>query len=112
MHRLSVEHGSVGNGCETASEIWGLRNRGRRKMTTTKITMTTDPRLAIQFATKKRAVAAAKGIGWLAKDATAIEVMGFKLWTIGDDHGGYLTRTGYAYAAQQRHLLPASGYVD
>ncbi len=65
------------------------------------ITMTTDPRLAIQFRTRKQATEAAKSIKWLSKDVTQIEVMGFQLWTIGDDHCRYLTRTGYAYA---RHL--------
>jgi hypothetical protein len=66
-----------------------------------KITMTTDPRLAIQFRTRKEAVQAAKSIKWLSKDVTSIEVMGFNLWTICDDHMRFLTKTGYAYA---RHL--------
>lgn len=63
------------------------------------ITLTTnDPRLALQFSSKKEAVTASKSIGWFSKDAIRIEAMGFQIWTIGDDHGRYLTRTGYAYA--------------
>ena len=68
------------------------------------ITLTTNPRLAIQFSTRKEAAAAALSIKWLAKDATSIEVMGFQIWTIGDDHGRYLTKTGYAYARHIRGL--------
>jgi hypothetical protein len=69
-----------------------------------KITLTTDTRLAIQFPTKQAARNAAKDIGWQAKDATPIEIMGFKLWSIWDDHCRYLTRTGYAYAAHLRGI--------
>ena len=68
------------------------------------ITLTRDLRLAIQFPTKQAARNAAKQIGWQAKDATPIEVMGFKLWSIWDDRCRYLTRTGYAYAAHLRGI--------
>ena len=69
-----------------------------------KITLTADPRLAVQFRTKAEASKAAKAIGWFAKDATEIEVLGFRLWTISDDHCRFLTRTGYAYAAHLRGI--------
>jgi hypothetical protein len=68
------------------------------------ITMTTDSRLAIQFASKKEAINAAKSIGWRVSDAYSIEVMGFKLWTIANEHCQYLTKTGYAYARHLRGL--------
>ncbi len=69
-----------------------------------KITLTHDPRLAIQFRTKGEASKAAKAIGWLSRDVTKIEVMGFQLWTICDDHCRFLTKTGYAYAAHLRGI--------
>jgi hypothetical protein len=56
---------------------------------------TRDPRRAIQFTTKKAAVQAAQAIGWLAKDAQPIEVMGFALYTIGVDHCRFLTPVAF-----------------
>lgn len=66
------------------------------------ITMTTDPRLAIQFRTRKEAALAAKSIGWRVSDAYPIEVMGFKIWTIANEHCQFLTRTGYAFARSEK----------
>jgi hypothetical protein len=62
---------------------------------------TRKPNEAVQFRRKPEAIAAAKSIGWLSKDATRIEVMGFQLWTVGDDHGQFLTRQGYEDLCKQ-----------
>ncbi len=61
-----------------------------------------DPHWAKQFRTKQDAVRAAKAIGWLAKDATRIDVMGFLMWAIADDHRVFLTDAGYSALLQAR----------
>ena len=47
---------------------------------------THNPRQALQFPTKKQAVTAARAIGWSPSDAMEVDVMGFRLWVIADDH--------------------------
>jgi len=54
--------------------------------------MTKNIRQAVQFATRKDAALAANVIGWPRKDASPIEIMGFKLWSLMDDQCNYLTR--------------------
>lgn len=55
---------------------------------------TTNPRLAKQFATRKDAVAAAVSIRWRRSDVMSVDVMGFKLWVVADDHCRMLTSAG------------------
>lgn len=50
-----------------------------------------DPRKAKQYATRKDAVADAKAIGWQVNDVNPVEVMGFKLYCISDEHMNLLT---------------------
>ncbi len=64
--------------------------------------MTTNVRQAIQFATRKDAVIAAKVIGWQASDATSIDIMGFRLWSISDEHGRYIERDEFNRLATLR----------
>lgn len=76
--------------------------------------LTRQPAEAIQFNTKREAIAGARSIGWLSKDATQIDVMGFRLWTIGDDHGNYVERRSFADAQRSRHNpagYPGTGTV-
>lgn len=54
------------------------------------VTLTRDPRSAMQFGSKAEAAAMAKTIGWRASDATQIDVMGFRLWAIADDNMNYV----------------------
>jgi len=68
--------------------------------------MTKEPRMAVQFPTRKSAAQHAALIGWPVSDARPIEVMGFKLWTIMDDHTSMLTWPGYTA------LLAARGTAD
>ena len=56
---------------------------------------THNPRQALQFPTKKQAVAAARAIGWSPKDATEVDVMGFRLWVLADDHMRMLRSNHY-----------------
>lgn len=60
------------------------------------ILLTSEKRLAMQFRTRKEAADAAKRIHWAPKTAIRIEIMGFYIWALADDHMRYLTRTGYA----------------
>lgn len=54
-----------------------------------------------QFASKKEAVEAIRKIGgYRAKDATRVDILGFKLWVIADDHLLALTDEGYRRALQ------------
>ena len=72
--------------------------------------MTTNIREAIQFATKKDATIAAKVIGWRVSDALPIEIMGFRLYSIGDEHGRFLTKDEFNRLATERAsaLTPAT----
>lgn len=66
--------------------------------------MTVDPRRAKQFYRKHEAVVAARSIGWRAKDATEITVMGFRLYTIADDHGRMLTPAAFESLLSERTI--------
>ncbi len=50
----------------------------------------------VQFSTRRRAEQAAQSIGWMACDATEVDVMGFRIWTITDPHGNAVTHEGFA----------------
>ena len=50
---------------------------------------------AKQFITKKEAEDAALSIGWRRSDAQRIEVMGFQMWAIEDEHCSFLTIAGF-----------------
>ncbi len=56
------------------------------------ISTTKDPRKALQFRTKPEAVAYAKSIGWQSNDARRVDVMGFLIWVVMDDHGSMVSR--------------------
>jgi hypothetical protein len=66
--------------------------------------MTKDIRQAVQFPSHKQAVIAAKVIGWQVSDATEIEIMGFRLWSIQDSQCNYLTREEFERLATARAL--------
>lgn len=66
--------------------------------------MTKNVRQAIQFPSRKQAVIGAKVIGWQAQDATEIDIMGFRLWSIADQHGNYLTREEFDQLATSRAI--------
>lgn len=51
----------------------------------------------VQFRTRKEAERAARSIGWSACDATEIDVMGFRLWTIMESHNLAVTRDGFTF---------------
>jgi hypothetical protein len=57
--------------------------------------MTHDARRALQFVSRKKAALAAKRIRWPQTCALNVTVMGFRLWTIADDHMRMLTPEGY-----------------
>lgn len=66
---------------------------------------TKDPRRAKQFATRKDAVAAVKRIGWRISDAQPIDVMGFRLFAIMDEHCRLLTPSGFTELAKHKGAL-------
>lgn len=57
---------------------------------------------AIQFNTKREAVAFAKLVGWQANDAYKTEIMGFRIWVISDPHLNFLTARGALRCLIQR----------
>jgi len=57
-----------------------------------KPTLTKNPREARQFRTRKEAGDYALSIGWQRNDARRIEIMGFLLWAICDEHMNYVAR--------------------
>jgi len=64
------------------------------------ITWTGDAKMAKQFSAKREARDAAR----IAGGAPAkIDVMGFELWALVDDHGRYITETGFAFATNQKN---------
>jgi len=54
------------------------------------VDVTRAPAKAMQFMTRAEAAAMARAIHWRTTDATEIEVMGFRLWAIADDHMNYV----------------------
>ena len=65
------------------------------------IIWTSDKRLAMQFRTRKEAKDCAKLIRFPSKSPISIEIMGFYLWALADDHMRYLTRAGYDYLREE-----------
>jgi hypothetical protein len=59
------------------------------------LTLSSEKRHAVQFRTRKEAADAAKFIHWPPKSAIRIEIMGFYIWALADEHMRYVTRTGY-----------------
>jgi hypothetical protein len=59
------------------------------------IIWSSDKRLAMQFRTRKEAVGCAKLAHIPVKCAIRIEIMGFYIWALADDHMRYITRAGY-----------------
>jgi len=55
-----------------------------------KVSLTREPREAMQFGSKREAQAMARAIGWRPSDAIQIEVFGFSLWAIANDHMSYV----------------------
>ncbi len=66
--------------------------------------MTKNPRQAVQFPSRKQAALAAKVIGWKSTDATEIDIMGFRLWSIQDDQCNFLTRDEFDRLATERAI--------
>jgi len=64
--------------------------------------MTKNIREAVQFPTRKEAAIAANVIGWRTCDVIEIDIMGFRLWSLGDDHGSYLTGAEFNLLATER----------
>lgn len=57
---------------------------------------TLDKRLAKKWCTKKEALQAATIIpGYVKSDVRKIEIMGFRMWGICDDHMVWLSESGY-----------------
>lgn len=52
-------------------------------------------KVIVQFGSRREAERAAQSIGWSACDATEVDVMGFRIWTITDPHGNAVTRDGF-----------------
>jgi hypothetical protein len=83
---------------------------------------TKDPRKAIQFMTKKEAVAAAKKLpGYKPADVIRIDVMGFQMWSIADAHMNYVSREAIkesvtdsfmALIQEAEELCEATGKVE
>ena len=67
-----------------------------------KIIWTHDKRLALQFRTRKDAAQAAKLLGFPAKSPLRIEIMGFYIWALADDHVRFLTKIGEAHLRAER----------
>jgi hypothetical protein len=66
--------------------------------------VTKDAKRAVQFPTRKAAETHARLIGWRVGDAQPITIMGFRLWTIADDHGWMLTWPGLTSLVAARQL--------
>lgn len=56
---------------------------------------TKNPREALQFCTRKQAVAAARAIGWPANAPLEVDVIGFRLWVLADEHTSMLRPEHY-----------------
>lgn len=56
--------------------------------------LTKNSRHAIQFPKKSDAVRFAKSIGWSASSPLRVEIMGFYVWVLSDDHLSFLTARG------------------
>lgn len=65
------------------------------------VVSSTDKRRAMQFRTRKEAADCARAIHWPAKSPIRIEIMGFYLWALADDHMRYLTHEGLALLLAQ-----------
>lgn len=80
-----------------------------------KIIWTHDKRLALQFRTRAEAANAARKLGFPTKYPSRIEIMGFLIWAIMDDHCRFLTKTGFAYLHAEREesraALRARGFA-
>jgi hypothetical protein len=67
-----------------------------------KIIWTSDKHLALQFRTRAEAAHAAKKLGFPSKSPMRIEIMGFLIWAISDNHCRLLTKDGFAYLNAER----------
>jgi hypothetical protein len=70
-----------------------MTNSNSPSADTRAIALTKEPRQARQFRNRKEAADFAASVGWQRNDARRIEIMGFLLWAVCDEHMNYIART-------------------